>query len=176
MRGTGKSTVGRLVASKIQKEYIETDIIIMEKTGLPISKIVAEHGWDYFRNLETKVIEEVATYDGKVVTTGAGIITVQKNIRLLKPTGKFFLLTASIPTMLKRLENDQRKPRLTTRQSLKEELEEVLSQRQELYLDAADEIIETDFTTPEEVADMIAALVKGVSVTIPYKKSMPIIL
>jgi len=103
MPGSGKTTVGNALAKKLGREFIDTDVKIVEKAGKSITEIFAEIGEDGFRDLETEVIREVtASVTGAVVATGGGVILRDVNIRMLKRNGVIFFLnrdlSAIIPT------------------------------------------------------------------------------
>jgi len=154
MRGSGKTAVGRLIAEKVGKQFIEMDELIVQRMGLSIPEIVSKYGWEKFREVEEKVTREVSRLDSVVNATGGGVITREKNIRELKRTGKLFWLKASLDTLLKRIGNDSYRPSLTGK-PLREDMEAVLAERSPIYERAADFIIETEDKTPEEVAEEI---------------------
>src|SRR3989338_8486532 len=75
MRGSGKSTIARLLSKRLKKEHVELDVLIERQAGMSIQDIVEKNGWEYFRDLETKLVKEVSANDGAVVSTGGGIVT-----------------------------------------------------------------------------------------------------
>ena len=72
-RGTGKSTVGKIVAARLGRVLVSTDAEIVKLVGQSIPEIVAKNGWEYFRDLETKVCQELAGRDALVIDTGGGL-------------------------------------------------------------------------------------------------------
>ncbi len=155
MRGSGKTVVGKLLATTLKKDFAETDVVIAEKEGKIISQIVRENGWDYFRDLETEVVKEAAKKNNCVVSCGGGIVLKKENISSLKKNGKFFWLQVSIDTLLKRIGEDSNRPFLTNAKSRREDMEMVLQQRYSLYENAADVTIDTENKTPTDVAEKI---------------------
>ena len=127
MPGSGKSTVGKLLAEQMGRELIDTDEAIVQKAGMPISEIFAQKGEDYFRCLESEVIAEAAKRTGVVIATGGGAILRAENVRRLRQNGRIYFLdrpvedivpTADRPLALDeealRARYNERYPRYTT--------------------------------------------------------------
>lgn len=156
-RGTGKSTVGKLLADRLGRDLISTDAEIVKRAGQAIPDIVKQHGWEHFRDLEAEVCRELAGRDGVIIDTGGGVILRQENIDHLKVNGRLFWLTADIPTIIKRIGKDTQRPSLTGKQSFTEEIEEVLRERRPKYQAAADHQIDTDGHSLAQVMDAVMA-------------------
>lgn len=154
MRGSGKTTVGKLLAQHLKKDFIAVDELVAKKAGMTIAQIVEEYGWEYFRDLESKVTKEISQKDNVIIAAGGGVVVRPKNVKALKEHGKLFWLTVNIDTLLKRIGNDANRPSLTGK-SPKEDMEEIQKQRQKLYEQAADVIIDTENVTPREVMEEI---------------------
>ncbi|MDH4153329.1 MAG: shikimate kinase [Nitrospira sp.] len=156
-RGTGKSTVGKIVAAHLGLELLSTDAEIVKSSGQSIPQIVEQHGWEYFRDLETKICQDLAGRDGLVIDTGGGAILRPQNVEVLKRTGKLFWLTASVETIGKRIGSDTQRPSLTGAKSFVDEIQEVLLERLPKYQAAADHVIETEGKSVTQVANEILA-------------------
>lgn len=156
-RGTGKSTIGKMVASRLSRELLSTDVEIVKLAGQPIPQIVEQHGWEYFRDLETKICQSLAGKDGLVIDTGGGAILRSQNVEMLKHMGKLFWLTASVETIAKRIGSDTHRPSLTGTKSFIDEIHDVLRERTPKYQAAADHVIETEGKSVTLVADEILA-------------------
>jgi shikimate kinase len=156
-RGTGKSTVGKLVAARLDRVLVSTDAEIVKLVGQSIPEIIEQHGWEYFRDLETKICQDLAGRDGVVIDTGGGAILRSQNVEGLKRTGKLFWLTAPVETIAKRIGADTQRPSLTGTKSFLDEIQDVLRERTPKYQAAADYIIETDEKSTTQVADEILA-------------------
>ena len=156
-RGTGKSTVGKLVAERLGRVLVSTDVEIVKLAVQNIPEIVEQHGWEYFRDLETKICQDLAGRDGVVIDTGGGAILRSQNVEGLKRTGKLFWLTAPVETIAKRIGADTQRPSLTGTKSFLDEIQDVLRERTPKYQAAADYIIETDGKSATQVADEILA-------------------
>jgi shikimate kinase len=156
-RGTGKSTVGTIAAARLGRMLVSTDAEVVKLAGRSIPEIVEAHGWEYFRDLEAKVCQELAGRTGLVVDTGGGAILRARNVEVLKETGRLFWLTASVSTITERIGQDSQRPSLTGGKSFLDEIQDVLHDRIPKYQAAADDVIETDGRSVEQVADEILA-------------------
>lgn len=156
-RGTGKSTVARLLGQCLKKTVLSTDAEIEKERGQSIPQIVEQYGWDYFRALETQVCRKLIGEEHLVIDTGGGIILRDENVRILKGHGQIVWLTADVPTIVARISGDSQRPSLSGTKSFVEEIEEIMTVRQPLYEAAADIIIATDHETPESLARQIIA-------------------
>jgi shikimate kinase len=157
-RGTGKSTVGKAVAARLSWPVVSTDAEIVKQTGQTVPEIVAMHGWDHFRDLESQICQELAGREGLVIDTGGGAILRSQNVEALKRTGKLFWLTASVATIGQRIGKDTQRPSLTGVKSFVEEIDEVLRERTPKYQAAAHHVVATDGRSIVQIADEILAL------------------
>ena len=156
-RGTGKSTVGHIVATRLGRILVSTDAEIVKFVGQSIPEIVEAKGWEYFRDVEAKVCQELAGRTGLVIDTGGGSILRSRNVEVLKETGKLFWLTASVSIITERIGRDSQRPSLTGVKSFLDEIPDVLRERTPKYQAAADYVIETDGRSIAQVADEILA-------------------
>ncbi len=157
-RGTGKSTVGKILSKETGWKFISSDDEIENKYG-KISKLVSDKGWEYFRRLEEDMIENIAKEDKTIIATGGGVVMNSNNVQNLKKNGKFILLTASKELIINRIKNSDR-PRLTTSTCIEEEVDKILNERMPVYLSITDYIIETSSLTPKDIAEKIIKMVK----------------
>lgn len=156
-RGTGKSSVGKILAARLDRILLSTDAEVVKLAGHPIPAIVERQGWEYFRDLETKVCQDLAGQNGLIIDTGGGAILRSQNVDVLKQTGKLFWLTASVETIAKRIGSDTQRPSLTGTKSFIDEIHDVLQDRLPKYQAAADYVIETEGRALSHVADEILA-------------------
>ena len=154
-RGTGKSTVGRILASRYSLEYISMDETIVERTGLSIPQIVEQSGWDHFRDLESQLADELSRQDGFLIDTGGGVIERENNIEALKADAVIVWLRADVDTIISRIASSTERPALTAGNSFTDEVSEVLARRTPMYEAAANICVSTDGRTPEEIVDLI---------------------
>jgi shikimate kinase len=154
-RGTGKSVVGRLVAERLRMKCISMDGRIVEKAGMSIPDIVANHDWKTFRDMESEITRELAKLDNIIIDTGGGVIERPENIDALKVNAVIIWLKASAGVIVSRIEAGTERPSLTGEKSFTEEVTEVLERRTPKYKNAAQYEIDTEQLTPEQVADRI---------------------
>ena len=154
-RGTGKSSVGKLLAERSGRELMSTDAEVVRRAGQSIPDIVKQHGWDRFRELESEVCRDLAGKDRLIIDTGGGAILRRGNVEHLKTSGMLFWLTAEVATIGRRIGGDTQRPSLTGTKSFIEEIEDVLRERTPAYLAAADHVIATDHKSIDEIAEII---------------------
>lgn len=160
-RGTGKSTVGKLVAQRLGYEVVSTDAEIVKREGATIPEIVRQYGWEPFRNRESEVCRDLGGKDRLVIDTGGGAILREENVQALKANGVLVWLTAEVKTIVRRIGGDDQRPSLTGTKSFVDEIEEVLQQRLPKYQAAADQVISTDELSPTEIADRVITAAQG---------------
>ena len=158
-RGTGKSTVGRLLAARLGRDLVSTDAEIVNRAKRTIPEIVARDGWEYFRNLESDICRELASRDQLVIDTGGGAILRAQNVEALKKNSTVFWLTASVETIVKRIGGDNQRPSLTGTKSFVDEIQDVLRERTPNYQAAADHSIATDDRSITQLVETLLTLV-----------------
>lgn len=143
MPGSGKTTIGKLLASKFSREFVDTDLLIEKKAGMSISKIFELFGEEGFRNAESEAVDEVSKRTGLVVATGGGAVLRKRNILSLRQNGRIFFLDRPleqiVPTSDRPLSSDE--------EALKKRFEE----RYEIYKATSDETVFVD-GVPEHAA------------------------
>lgn len=159
-RGTGKSSVGKVLAARLRRELVSTDGEIVRRAGRSIPEIVAQHGWEYFRDLESEVCRELGDRDQLVIDTGGGVILRQENVEMLRKNGRLFWLTASVETIAARIGGDTQRPSLTGTKSFVEEIGDVLRERTPKYQAAADYVIPTEAQSIDYLVETIQAHIR----------------
>ena len=167
-RGTGKTTIGRILAARLGWPLVDTDTLIQERAGKSIKEIVASGGWPEFRRLEREVIAEVAAADRQVVSAGGGAILDAANRVTLRVGGHVVWLTAAPETIWQRLQADAKtaaeRPNLTEGGGATE-VRKVLQERRAAYQAACHHEIATDECSPDEAAGRILAWFKALQQT-----------
>jgi shikimate dehydrogenase len=167
-RGTGKTEIGKIVAARTSLPFIDTDLLIEQKTGRSIPDIFHEDGEERFRDEERKVIAGLPT-SNVVISTGGGVVIDPANMEYLRRDSVVFVLHADIDTIEERLSRKPRPP--LTGLPLREEIAEMMDRRRQHYHAAADFCIDTSETTPETAAAAVMdLLLKG---NIPAKNRVP---
>lgn len=153
--GTGKSAVGQALAAELDCPYFDTDLLVEKKTGLSIARIFESRGEDYFRDLESAVIQELFQEEEApfVLATGGGILLREKNRLLLEEMGLLVNLTASRDEILTRIGKGEARPLLSS-SNRKKKIEALLKERAMLY-EPCHQKIDTSGKTIEEVTQEI---------------------
>ncbi len=105
-RGSGKSSVGRLVAAGLQRPFLDADALLCARAGCSIAEFVAARGWAAFRRLESKILHEISGRSGLVFATGGGVILEPENRRRLAATGRVIWLEVGYAETVRRLAAD----------------------------------------------------------------------
>ncbi len=156
--GTGKTTVGKILASKLSKDFIEMDNAIEEQEGLEIKDIFLKSGEPYFRSLEKKLLKKISSQSDLVVSCGGGLVCDLENLKILQSTGQVFSLTASPEIIFERLKKTRNRPLLNVKDPLVK-IKELLNLRKNYYQKAGLQI-DTDNLAPPEVSDFILGVLK----------------
>jgi shikimate kinase / 3-dehydroquinate synthase len=148
--GSGKTTVGRLLAVNLNKPFIDLDIEIEKKVGQSIAQIITGQGEPAFRDLESTALERVVTGPPCVIALGGGALLRTANRNCAESAGEIFLLTASVSSLLSRLKNEsEQRPLLSG--NVKEKLETILAVRESHYGSFVPRIT-TDEIDPNSIA------------------------
>ncbi len=154
--GTGKTTVGRLLAEQTGMPLVDMDALIEERAGKTINEIFAAEGEPYFRQLEREMVQELANREGQIVSTGGGIVLNPDNIADFEKTGLVICLLANAETVLERIRHDASRPLLAGDKATK--ITELLKTRKPLYEAIAHKIDTNGRPSPEPTATEIIAL------------------
>ena len=138
LRGTGKSTLGRVLARLLGYGFRDTDKDIVRRAGMSISDIVAQHGWDHFRNLEGQVVAGAAKLHQQVIAVGGGALINEENARVLKERSIVVLLVCDLTVLAARIARHSHRPSLTGQGPAEAEIAQVWEERRERYHAVAD--------------------------------------
>ncbi len=148
MPASGKSTVGKILAEELSREFIDTDALIEERSGMAISDIFKNYGEEHFRTLEAEVIRDASAQTGIIIATGGGTVLKEENISALKKNGRIYFidrpLGALVPT--------EDRPLALTREAI----EKRYNERYSTYKSTADKIISAECD-----AQCVAEKIKG---------------
>jgi shikimate kinase len=151
--GTGKTTVGRLVAEQLKFELLDTDFLIEQRTGKKITEIFAQNGEPAFRELEAQLINELATRINTVISTGGGLPTHPANLDNLKKHSLVICLWATPEGIYERVREQTHRPLLNDPNPLGK-IRTLLSAREKFYKQA-DVLINSDLRSAREVAQQV---------------------
>lgn len=152
--GTGKSTVGRLVADKLKIPFFDVDDTIKRQTGRSISQLFQDKGEAAFRALESATIQELSMQEKAVIATGGGALMNAQNRDFLERNGILVCLTARTGTLLERLKDDLTRP-LLTGESMQERIDRLMQERQAVYAMCPVQVLTDDKTIAQVAQDVI---------------------
>ena len=142
MMGAGKTTLGRALARRLGREFIDTDRLLVERTGVPVTTIFEIEGEDGFRKRESALLREVAARSGCVVATGGGAVLAAENRDAMRRAGTVIYLRARLESLWERLRHDATRPLLATADP-RATLAAILEERDPLYREAAHLVVDT---------------------------------
>jgi shikimate kinase len=154
----GKSAVGRALARKLKRRFVDLDRAIEKSEGMKVSDIFAEKGEAYFRQCEKHTLAAVLENHNQVIATGGGAIVDEENFRLIQERALLVCLTADTDVLLKRAGSGSKRP-LLNGGDRKRRIEELLRLRQGKYAQAHLSIDTTDLTI-DQVAEKIIEMAK----------------
>jgi len=150
--GSGKTTIGKELAACLNQQVIDTDEEIVKRENKSINDIFAQHGEQYFRNLESLILNELDER-ARVITTGGGIVIKPENRKWLSEKGIVFFLYASPEEIFKRIEKDHTRPLL--KGDKKKLIHEIYEKRMPLYKETAHVTIDTTNKDTSEIIQEI---------------------
>jgi shikimate kinase len=153
--GTGKTTVGQVLAKRLNRQLIEVDAVIKKTAGKTIPEIFKNNGEIYFRELEIEATKQAAAGEKQVIACGGGVVLNTINIDRLRVNGVVVNLTASLETILKRVATDGANRPLINVNWPPERIKELMKFRNPFYLRAADVTINTSKLNIDAVAEKI---------------------
>lgn len=151
--GTGKSHVGRLLAARLEREFIDMDAEIEHREGRKIAAIFESEGEACFRAMERELVSELSDRKDLVVATGGGVVLDPDNIRDFERTGLLVCLDAAAERVLERVAHEAHRPLLAVGDRL-QRIRDLMQARRDAYATVALHV-NTDGLTPEQVADRI---------------------
>ncbi len=152
--GSGKSSVGRQVASILGWEAVDTDAIVQRQKSQEIRTIFEFEGEDAFRKYESHALHSLGLSTYRVISTGGGIVKIAENIPLLQKMGCIVWLHATEEVILDRISRTQHRPLLAV-ENPAGEIHRLLQERLPLYQDIADVSIDSSELSHEEVAELV---------------------
>jgi shikimate kinase/shikimate 5-dehydrogenase len=158
MSGAGKTTVGKLLAEKMNYEFVDIDNQIEKIENKSISQIFADEGEEFFRQLETNMLNELINNDKLVISTGGGIIINEKNRKFLKNNFFNIFLNVSIDEALERLQQNENRPLLLG--NIKDKWQILYDERLLLYYQTADYIVNADKNNVDLIYEDIKEIIK----------------
>lgn len=159
--GAGKSTIGRLLAAELSRDFFDSDHAIQARCGADIPWIFDVEGEAGFRLREVQMIDELTALDGVVIATGGGAVLREENRRRLRERGSVIYLFTTVEQQLRRVAKDRNRP-LLQRPDRDAVLREMFDLRDPLYRATADIVVRTDRRSPRAVVNEIVRQVQRI--------------
>lgn len=160
MMGAGKTTVGRLLARRLKRPFLDSDLEIERRCGVRISLIFEIEGEAGFRARESLVIAELSALEGVVLATGGGAVLAEQNRRQLASRGTVIYLHARPAYLWQRVRHDRNRPLLAT-PNPQNRLEELYAQRDPLYREVADLVLDSGMQSAQRLCRDLLARLEG---------------
>ncbi len=159
--GTGKTSLGKLLAEKLGRGFVDLDQKIEQDTGMTIPQIFEKYGEKYFRELEKNAVKEVAARKNLVIATGGGTVKDEENIKLLKESGVMVCLTTEPEEIFRRTERRGERPVLDAGDEDRlNTIKKLLAERQKFYAQA-DYTVDTTNWSPLQIMNDICRHFRG---------------
>jgi shikimate kinase len=159
MMGAGKTTLGRALARRLRREFVDTDRVLVERTGVPVATIFEFEGEEGFRRRESAVIGELARRDGLVVATGGGAVLSEDNRRIMRANGTVIYLSARLDSLWERTRQDATRPLLATPDP-RATLASLLEKRDPLYRQVAHIVVDTGAPGTGSITSRVVAALR----------------
>ena len=158
--GAGKTTIGRLLAKSFRLSFIDLDAEIEARCGADIPWIFDVEGEEGFRKRESILLEEVTKQQGILLATGGGAVLKDSNRMRLSERGFVVYLCATLEQLVERTSRDRKRPLLQV-DNPREVLASLLEQRDPLYREVADLVVQTETQSPQQVAREVEAKIRA---------------
>jgi shikimate kinase len=159
MMGAGKTTIGRSLARKLGREFVDTDRELVQRTGVPVATIFEIEGEAGFRRRESAMLEELSRREGLVIATGGGAILAEENRRVMRERGTVVYLRARLDSLWERTRRDTHRPLLQTADP-RGTLAALLDAREPLYMEAAHLVVDTGPQSASVMVGRLASLLR----------------
>ena len=156
--GSGKTTIGKILSSRLKYQFFDTDEEIKKKMGMSISSIFDKQGESGFRIIESQILEELSIKPKSIISTGGGIVLMKKN-RVIMKNGTCIYLKIDLDEQLKRLANSDDRPLVSKNSD--GSIEKTNEAREPFFLDLADIVIDTSNLKENEVTQQILSSLKS---------------
>ena len=152
--GSGKSSIGKLLAQSCQMQFLDTDYEIEQNSKYDITTIFEKFGEEEFRNKETGLLESLSRVKNHIIATGGGIILKQENIDIMKKMGLIVFLDINLKAQIKRVKYRKHRP-LLKNTDLEKKLKDLKSKRDPIYNTISDYIIDVSGKDKNTVVEEI---------------------
>ncbi len=152
MMGSGKTSIGKTLSSKLDYDFVDTDQLIEKKHNLSVKEIINQFGWVHFRAIESIVLQHLTFNQSTIIATGGGIILNEDNVKFMRKNGIIIYIKVSIEELMNRLNQQE----INKRPLLNEcSLKDIFDTRKTLYDKVCDIEISCDGLSIESICDRI---------------------
>ncbi len=159
MIGSGKTTLGKLLARETGRAFHDLDQEMDRRLGYSFHRLIQERGWLAFRELEYAICKDFARLDDAIVCLGGGTVRYQWNMDVLRGTGLFILLTADLDEIIRRVRHADR-PRVNPGTSLAQDVRTIWNESRDKYFAAADVVYPTDHKSIEHCLSELKRIIR----------------
>lgn len=159
MMGAGKTTLGKALAARLEREFVDTDRALVQRTGVPVATIFEIEGEEGFRRREAAVLDELCAHDRRVVATGGGVVLEERNRSRMRESGTVVYLRARLENLWERTRQDTTRPLLATPDP-RARLAQLLQEREPLYRDTAHVIVDTGSQSAATLVNRVLAALR----------------
>ena len=156
MMGAGKTTVGKSLATRLRRRFIDTDKLLVERTGVEVATIFEVEGEAGFRKRESQLLAELAHESDCVVATGGGIVLDPANRALMRDNGTVVYLRAKVESLWERTRHDSHRP-LLANPDPRGTLARILEAREPLYQEVAHVVVDTGHQSTATILNRVQA-------------------
>ena len=153
--GSGKTTIGRRLAQELKKDFIDTDHVIIDKTGVSIDHIFDIEGEEGFRERESRILENLCQMSNIILATGGGIVLLPKNRKMVINGGLVVYLQSSVDQLLRRTAKSKTRPLLENSSNRRKTITEIIEARDVYYREVSSLVIDTSGKKLNEVINLI---------------------
>ena len=159
MMGAGKTTLGKALAQRTGQEFVDTDRVLVDRTGVPVATIFEIEGEQGFRRRESAILAELSTRSGCIVATGGGAVLAEENRRVMRSSGTVVYLRARLDNLWERTRHDSSRP-LRATPDPRATLAALLEQRDPIYREAAHVVVETSSQSAASLVTRVLAALR----------------
>ncbi len=159
MMGAGKTTLGKALARRLRRDFVDADRVLVERTGVPVATVFEIEGEDGFRRREAGVIAELACREDCVVATGGGSVLCDENRRVMRASGTVVYLRARVESLWERTRHDATRPLLRSADP-RGTLAALLAQREPLYREVAHITVDTGSQSSNTLVNRVVAALR----------------
>ena len=159
MMGAGKTTLGKALAQRLRREFVDTDRILVERTGVAVATVFEIEGEEGFRRRESGLLAELARREDCVIATGGGMVLAGENRRVMRAAGTVVYLRARLDHLWERTRHDATRPLLSTPDP-RATLATLLGEREPLYSDAAHVVVDTGSQSANTLVNRVVAALR----------------